>query len=206
MIEKFSLSLHIKIEKAFIMKQEIWKPIKNASDYYISNLGNVKRVKSEKTKSGYKRYYDIVKERLLKHDTSVKGYHTVHIPMNDGKTRHLRVHRLVAEAFIPNPNSLPQVNHIDGIKDNNYVTNLEWCKSLENVSHARDNNLWTSNYELGEKNKNSKLTEFQVLQIPDLVNQGYSSEEIAKKFNVSRSSINLIKRGINWKYLKLFDN
>lgn len=186
--------------------EEIWKLITGTTEYYVSNQGKVKRVKNELTKSGNVRSYSIVKERILKQDTSVKGYHTVHVPMTDGKTRHLRVHRLVAEAFLPNPNNLPQVNHKDGNKSNNQVSNLEWCTAKSNNSHARSSGLWNSSYEIGENNKNSKLTEDMVKQIPNLLQQGLSSNQIANKFGVSRAAINLVRKGKNWKYLKLFHN
>lgn len=186
--------------------EEIWKLITGTSEYYISNKGNVKRVKQDLTKGGNVRSYSIVKERILKQDTSVKGYHTVHVPMIDGKTRHLRVHRLVAEAFIPNPNNFPQVNHIDGNKGNNQVNNLEWCTAKSNNAHARSSGLWDSFYEKGENNKNSKLTEDMVKQIPNLLQQGLKPKQIADKFGVSRAAINLIRKGENWKYLNLFHN
>jgi uncharacterized HNH endonuclease L245 len=59
----------------------------------------------------------------------------------DGKKKYVRVHRLVAELFVPNPNNLPQVNHIDGNKLNNHYTNLEWVNNSQNTKHAFDNGL-----------------------------------------------------------------
>lgn len=187
-------------------EDEIWKIIDNTTEYYISNKGNVKRIKKDLTKSNKKRYYNIIKERILKHDTSVNGYHTVHIPLLDGSTKHFRVHRLVAKYFIPNPNNLPDVNHKDGNKNNNDVSNLEWCTAKYNIKHAINIGLWDSKYEIGEKNSNSKLTEAQVLEIPSLISNGLSSSQIADRFGVSKTAINLIKRGKNWKYLNLFNN
>ena len=98
--------------------EEIWKEIENTNGvYFVSNLGNVKKenksIKKTVRKNGY------VKVRI-KYDDCVKNP---------------SVHRLVAIAFIPNPDNLPQVNHIDGNKENNIVTNLEWCTGKENQRH-----------------------------------------------------------------------
>lgn len=185
--------------------EEIWKLIENSKNYFISNLGNVKKCYQELTPKGYKRYYS-VRDKILKPDTSVRGYCVVKIVYNDNTTKRERIHRLVAKYFIDNPNNYNQVNHKDGNKNNNSYLNLEWCDSSYNLKHAKDNNLWTSNYEIGEKNRNSKLTEDKVKQIPILLEQGYSSNEIAKLFNVSRAAINLIRKNKNWKYLNLFHN
>lgn len=66
------------------------------------------------------------------------------------------MHRLVAEAFIPNPNNLPQVNHIDGNKENNNVSNLEWCSCQNNIQHAWDIGIKTFSEELKQKMRKSK--------------------------------------------------
>lgn len=78
-------------------------------------------------------------QRYLKHDI-VNNYHQVTLTINNVRTR-FKVHRLVAMCFIPNPNNFPQINHIDGNKNNNHVSNLEWCTSYYNNKHARDNGL-----------------------------------------------------------------
>ena len=69
------------------------------------------------------------------------GYLHVTLSMEDGRSKQVSIHRLVAEHFIPNPYHYPQVNHIDGNKENNVVTNLEWCTPAENIQHALKNNL-----------------------------------------------------------------
>ena len=110
--------------------EEIWKDIKGYEGrYMISNLGNVKSLK----------YFHHNKEALLvggiKH-----GYRQV-ILVKDYKNKYKNVHRLVAEAFIPNPLKKPQINHIDGNKLNNNVDNLEWCTQKEDQIHAYKNGL-----------------------------------------------------------------
>lgn len=109
--------------------QEIWKnvTISPYSDYYmVSNLGNVKNISSN---------------RILKQSKTKDGYLMVVMCVN-GKTKTLTVHRLVAMSFIENPNNLPQVNHIDGNKKNNNVSNIEWCTAKQNMHHAVKSGLF----------------------------------------------------------------
>ena len=83
---------------------------------------------------------------ILKSNKDAKGYHRINITVNRNK-RGYKVHREVAKAFIPNPNNLPQVNHKDGNKDNNSVSNLEWVTNQQNCHHAIENGLWKSVFE-----------------------------------------------------------
>ena len=83
------------------------------------------------------------REAILKPATDNKGYRRVGL-MKDGKLVTRKVHRLVAENFIPNPNNLPQVNHINAIKTDNRVENLEWVTPSQNTKHAYDNGLNTN--------------------------------------------------------------
>lgn len=99
---------------------EIFKLISDYPNYEVSNLGNVRNRLTGKVLRPFK---------------NGKGYLRVDLCKN-GKEKTFLVHRLVATAFIPNPDNKPQVNHIDGCKSNNYISNLEWCNSSENVSHS----------------------------------------------------------------------
>ena len=85
--------------------------------------------------------FSVRNNKLLKRMMFPSGYEYVHLCNGKGKTKLFRVHRLVAEMFIPNPNNLPEVNHKDGDKLNNNVKNLEWCTYSENLKHAWDMGL-----------------------------------------------------------------
>lgn len=138
----------------------------------------------------------------LKTRKNHRGYHLVGIHV-DGKCYVKQVHRLVATAFIPNPQQKPQVNHIDGNKDNNCVDNLEWVTEKENIEHA----IRTGLIKTGEKSWLSKLTEKQVIKIAKLlVSNKYTALEICEKCHVSYDTVNDIKRKKTWKLVtKDFD-
>lgn len=109
-----------------IMNREVWKDIKGYEKLYqVSNLGNIKTLDYNHTK----------KEHLLKPILQQDGYYAVNL-MKDGKRKRERINRLVAEHYIDNPKNLPSVNHIDGNKLNNKVSNLEWCTYKYNTQHA----------------------------------------------------------------------
>lgn len=111
---------------------EIWRQCTHVHE--VSNLGNVRNIH---TKS------------LLKLQYTTTGYLYITIRNYEGKKRkHLKVHRLVAKAFIPNPENKPFINHIDGNPLNNNVNNLEWCTHAENIKHASDTGLFKTNKNL----------------------------------------------------------
>lgn len=111
-----------------------------------------------------------------------------------------KIHRIIAEAFVPNPENKPQVNHINGIKTDNRYENLEWCTQSENILHAFKIGLNIPNR--GSKNGFSKLKELEVLEIRRrLLIPDSSMGTIAKEFNTSLQNICMIKLGKAWKHL-----
>lgn len=119
------------------------KPIKNFEGLYdIDDIGNVYSLERK----------GVQKERILKVRLNTKGY--VHVALyKDNKIHTFRVHRLVAETFLPNPENKPEVNHKDCNKLNNSVENLEWVTAKQNYNHAVDNGLKSKEWWYWLKNR-----------------------------------------------------
>lgn len=155
----------------------LWKDIKNYENrYQISNTGQVR---------------NILKDRVLK-PLNVNGYRCVSLSVG-GNRKSLRINRLVALAFIPNPHKKPNTNHKNGIKDDNRVENLEWCTQKENVRHALENGLHSN----GERHGNSKLKEKDVLRIREMA-KTMKLRDISKEFPVTEQQISQIVRRLKW--------
>ena len=161
---------------------EKWKQVEGFPGYEISNFG---RVKSS-------HYFNGTNERILRHRLS-RGYCTV-ILVGTEKKYCKQVHRLVGLAFIDNPEDKPTINHMDGVKTNNHVDNLEWATRKENHKHAAENGLMAS----GERNGNSKLTAQDVINIRGM---DESQRKIADMFGVSHVLIGNIQRLETWKHI-----
>ena len=119
----------------------------------------------------------------------------------DGKATKYFVHRLVAEAFIPNPDGLPEVNHINCDKYDDRVENLEWCDRMQNLIHSYEHGLKRR----GESHGMHKLTEDEVLNIRKEYVKGdreHSLHALAEKYGVSYCTIQAIVKGRLWSYLK----
>lgn len=152
--------------------EEIWKDVKGYEGYYeISNLGRVRS-------TSYKGV------RILKPAKMRNGYLNVILCVNQRRL-HKNIHRLVAEAFIPNPNNYDTVNHKNEDKTDNRVENLEWLSAEDNTRYSNP----------------KMLTKEQVLSIPALIERGYSQMDIANLFNVSRRTIQFILDGKHWNKL-----
>jgi hypothetical protein len=107
------------------------------------------------------------------------------------------VHRLIAIVFIPNPLRLPQINHIDGVRNNNDISNLEWVDQFQNMEHAIKTGLFPDR--AGVKNGRATISEDTARQIKLMLAKKISNTAIAKELNVSYGVVTNIKRGIAWK-------
>jgi hypothetical protein len=171
---------------------EVWKEIIGFENLYqVSNLGNVRSLGNGGS------YKNKGRVKLLSLPISGNGYRNVIFNVNKKYNNNL-VHRLVAQAFVPNPNNLPQVNHIDGCKINNFFENLQWCTAKENTIHAHKIKLTTPSK--GEINGMSKLKQYQVDEIRGkYIPRVYTHQKLADEYNVSTTAICQI---INFKYWK----
>jgi hypothetical protein len=178
------------------MNSEIWKDIDGfKGNYSISNHG---RVRSNARKIFRRGVYQNVKEKMMKTPPNNWGYCYVLPTISYGKTKTLRVHRLVAQHFIPNPNNYPYVNHIDGDKTNNKASNLEWCDQKHNINHAM---IMTGGWQKrGEDSGKTKLTNKQVTNMCGMFDT-HTIKELAEKFNVEVENIKNIKNGTTWSWL-----
>lgn len=167
--------------------QEVWKDVKGFKGLYqVSNLGNVKRLISER----------VFAERLIGRTIDRYGY-VKRVLSKKGKNNYFTEHRLVAIAFINNPDNKATVNHINGIKTDNRVENLEWNTSKENKQHAVITGITNKK---GINHHKCKLTEEQVHEIRKI---GFSQTRmsLSKKYEVSRTNILGIIRGNFWKHI-----
>ena len=117
---------------------EVWKDVSIYKGYQVSNLGRVRRLKDVITVVDNKRTYQkTINEKVLKPTINNCGYSCVWLrDLNNKEKRYCKVHRLVAEAFLPSLAENLDVNHINGIKTDNRLENLEWSTRSENVKHA----------------------------------------------------------------------
>lgn len=167
-------------------KREIWKICADCPDYKISTSGKIKCLKNIRKR----RIGDLIEPYIAK---CTSYYPTVALC---GKTK-LYVHRLVAKTFLGEPNGL-HVNHKDGNKLNNNVSNLEYCTRSENAIHAYRTGLKSTK---GENNGRCVLTKAQAIEIKKLLKLGLICKEISKQLNIPIGRVSSIKCGKCWKWL-----
>lgn len=130
--------------------------------------------------------------RILKTQADNKGYQRLRVTICQVKMS-FKVHREVAKAFIPNPEGLPQVNHIDGCKDNNDMSNLEWCTNRENAHHAIKNGLWDSVFVGSKRVNDSKKRQIIGYCKADNSRREFESVGEAERFLNSRHISDVLK-------------
>lgn len=181
------------------MSVETWKDIPEfRGSYQVSNMGRVRSVDKVVTfKDGSMRKY---KGKVLKTPPSKgTGYKELSLS-SDGRRNTKTVHRLVLEAFKPHVNmSDLDVNHIDGNKLNNHLTNLEWLTRRDNNLHAHDTGLIDNR---GERSPNAKLSNTDVLEILQRLDSGETHKDIGLDYGVSRNCITDINKGLTWREVR----
>lgn len=194
----FKNLFHIFAKTVKNMSREIeeWRPIQGYEGLYeVSDWGRVKSLGNDKSR----------KEKILKGKKNTYGY--LHVQLRkDGKGTWKYIHRLVAEAFLENPEHLEQVNHKDECKTNNCVENLEWCDRKYNMNYG------TRTQRVTEKLRNdpsmSKMVDQIDLETSEIVHQWASTKECGRNGflsgMVSRCARGVIKqyKGYVWKYLQ----
>lgn len=171
------------------LENEEWRDVPKFEGLYeVSNYGRIKGLNCN--------WQSKPKINILKGGIITCGYRQVLLYKNKGRKAYL-VHRLVGAAFISNPNSLPAINHKDGNKLNNHVSNLEWITNSRNRFHAFEIGLCKQ--ETGENNPNSKYTKETVLA----VRKAYKKEifgftKVSRLFNIPRRTVEKMIKKITW--------
>jgi hypothetical protein len=190
---------------------EVWRLIAAHPDYEVSNMGRVRRatdVTVPMPNGGIAiraRAGQLLKNGRFQTLRTSRGWILpyLRVTLQDGDvTRTLRVHRLVAKAFIPNPDNKPVVNHINFDISDARAENLEWCSHKENCAHASLNGRQaTPNPKFGVDQRSAKLDDDAVRQIRRMSASGMSNAKVAKVFGINRSCVSRIRCGLQWKHV-----
>lgn len=161
------------LKTEFKSSDEFWSFYLRSRNLLVSTKGRVKSFTTGKIK---------------KPTITTQGYHTIKFTHLDGRQLNKGIHRMVAETFFPIKNQkFLEVNHINGDKSNNSVENLEWMTREENLQHARDNKLFKQQF--GETNGRYKYTPEFIAQVKDLLEAGFSYNEIAIQLGLTYSQV-----------------
>ena len=170
--------------------EEKWKIIDGFSRYLVSNTGRVKNVLRLRDLKFYDR----------------NGYKRIDLINDENIKKKVTVHRLVAQAFIPNLNNKPQVNRKDGNRANNNVKNLEWCTPKENTAHAIKTGLTDFskiNYRRGEGASRSKMTDDSVKELRMMYDTGeFTLKELSIYFDISITAVWRIVNRETWTHIE----
>lgn len=176
--------------------EKIWKRIPGYSLYEASNYGEIKTFNWKN--SGI--------ERIMRPAMDPSGHLRTMLKRDlDGKIHTVKVHRIIAQTFIPNPENKPMVNHINGIPNDNRVHNLEWSTASENSLHSYRITGRSSNK--GENNPSATLTDAQVIEIRANYEfgkkgkKGVTKQQLADKYGCRVSAIKQVVQRKTWKHL-----
>ena len=158
------------------------KPIPFFEKYIVTKSGDVFNSKTGKT---------------LKPATVAKGYYSLTLS-NKSKHRREYVHRLVGQAFVPNPNNKPFINHKNGIKTDNRAENLEWVTPKENINHAYKIGLCPTKMKALQ---GAKLSEEEVFKIRKLLQENFEPKNISEMYHVHLFTIHNIRDRKTWKHI-----
>jgi hypothetical protein len=168
-----------------VSEVELWRAaVGFEGRYEVSNIGRVRSLISD--------------GMVMKPRPNADGYPCLVLRNADNKRVGVRVHRLVAEAFVPGKNALHrEVGHLDNNRANPNVSNLKWVSRIENTFHRRAHGT----HGAGEKHPRAKLSEAQVVSIIESIAAGKLDAEIAEQFGVSSYTVNDIAQGKRWKHV-----
>lgn len=178
---------------------EIWKDIEQYKGLYqISNLGRIKALSKHVAYSnGCVHYYP---EKILKEFPHVEGYALINLTDAHKKQTSFRVHRLVADAFIPNTCNKPSINHINSIRNDNSVENIEWCTPKENTEHRM---IFGNKYSGLDHKSSKRVSQYSLdgTYIQDFENIDTATKQTGI-FNISACcrSIRSVAGGFKWRY------
>jgi len=170
------------------VQHETWKKVEGFENTYkVSTAGRLMH------------FYKNKRWRIVLPFKERTGYSVARLWLGDGKRKGVRVHRLVAKAFIPNPKNYDEINHKNGIKTDNRVENLEWCDRKYNAGYI---NVLNPDANRGENNPMAKYTNEQILEIYHLAWDGeLTHQQIADMFGMSKQHVCMIKSGKLWAYV-----
>lgn len=185
--------------KQTINMTEIWKDIKDCGGIFqISNAGRVKRLE----RTIFRKVHGVMTRTILKAAfkkvfIGTNGYPCVSVCIDQVRVQYV-IHRLIAIAFIPNPENKREVNHKNGIKTDFSISNLEWCTQSENTKHAFAMGLMNVK---GEKHMHAKLDNNAVYDIRENCNETTSMQYFAKKYNVNVNTVRDVVKGRTWTHI-----
>lgn len=171
---------------------EEWRDVPNFEGYQVSNLGKIRGIdRLKQGRSGLR----LTRGQEMKQMLNKKGYPEVRLRKNGTHTR--LVHKLVSSAFLVKSEGQTQINHINGIKTDNSVINIEWVTNSENQKHAYKLGLQPSR--AGEGNSRATLTDKQVTIIKELYNSEKTIKEVSELLGVNLSIVRQIIYGQSWR-------